>query len=94
MVNLITWLREYDTCVEANGWNIDAKIKKFPAFLHGEAASHFYTLDEESCKTYADATKALKEAMCPPASKEILYTEFKPRLLRPGEDPSVYKWKL
>ena len=54
-------------------------------------ASHFYALDEESCKTYANATKALKEAMCPPACKEVLYAAFEVRLLRPGEDPSVYK---
>ena len=88
------WLREYDACADANGWNAEAKIKKLPAFLRGEAASHFYTLDEESRESYADATKALKEAMCPPACKEVYYAEFEARLLKPGEDPRLYKWEL
>ena len=39
-------------------------------------------------------TKALKEAMCPSACKEVFYAEFEARLLKPGEDPSAYKWEL
>ena len=92
--DLTTWLQEYDACAEANGWTADAKIKKLPAFLRGEAASHYYALEEDSRKSYADATKALKEAMCPSACKEVFYAEFEARLLKPGEDPSVYKWEL
>ncbi|CAB3987391.1 ac transposable element-derived 4 [Paramuricea clavata] len=92
--DLTTWLREYDACAEANEWDAAAKIKKLPAFLRGEAASHFYSLNQDSRKTYADATKALKEAICPPACKEVLYAEFEARLLTPGEDPAVYKWEL
>ena len=32
--------------------------------------------------------------MCPAASKEVFYAELKARMLKPGEDPSVYKWEL
>ena len=35
--NFTVWLREYDACAYANGWNTEAKIKKLPAFLRGEA---------------------------------------------------------
>ena len=26
--DIVTWLHEFDTCAEANGWNVDAQIKK------------------------------------------------------------------
>lgn len=32
--------------------------------------------------------------MCPSACKEVYYAEFEARLLKPGEDPTVYKWEL
>ena len=83
------WLRE---CADTNGWNADVKIKKLPAFLRGEAASHFYALDDDSRKS--DATKALKEALCPPACKKVYYAEFESRVLNVGEDPRIYKGEL
>ena len=92
--DLTTWLREYDVCAEENGWTADTKIKTLPAFLRGEAASHYYAVEEDSCKSYVDATKALKEAMCPSACKEVFYAEFEARLLKPGEDPLAFKWEL
>ena len=73
--DIIIWLRELDACAEANGWNAEAKIKKLPAFLRGQAASHFYALNEESRRSYAAATKTLREAMCPPASREVYTTQ-------------------
>ena len=63
--DLTTWLREYDACAEANGWAADAKIKKLPAFLRGESASHYYALEGDSRKSYADATKVLKRSHVP-----------------------------
>ena len=92
--DIITWLREFDACAEANGWNAEAKLKKLPAFLRGQAASHFYALDDESRGSYAVVVKALKEAMCPPASREVYFSDFETRWLKAGEDPSVYKWEL
>jgi hypothetical protein len=44
-------LREYDACAEANEWDAAAKIKKLPAFLRSEAASHFYSLNQELAKS-------------------------------------------
>ncbi|XP_028417289.1 uncharacterized protein LOC114541690 [Dendronephthya gigantea] len=32
--------------------------------------------------------------MCPAACKEVYFAEFEARLLKPGEDPTVYKWEL
>lgn len=92
--DIVAWLREFDACSEANSWKVEDKIKKLPAFLRGQAASHFYAISEDSRKTYADAVKKLTEAMCPKENRETFFAKFEARSLRPGEDPSVYRWEL
>jgi hypothetical protein len=92
--DLATWLREFDACSLANDWKEEDKIKKLPAFLRGPAASHFYAIPPDDRKTYKDAVKMLIGAMCPTAQRENYYAEFEARTLRPGEDPTVYKWDL
>lgn len=92
--DVVVWLREFDACAEANGWKTDDKIKKLPAFLREQAASHFYAIPEDDRKSYEDASKSLKEAMCPQASRENYFAQFESRMLRPGEDPSVFKWEM
>lgn len=92
------WLREFDACAAANGWKVtdatDEKILKLPAFLRGRAASNFYALPENDRKTYADAVKSMRQALCPQANRENFFAEFECRTLRAHEDPSVYKWEL
>ena len=51
-------------------------------------------MSEEERKEYKSAVKGLTEALCPTANREVYYREFESRLLRPGEDPAVYKWEL
>ena len=92
--DLATWLREFDACSLANDWKEEDKIKKLPAFLRGPAASHFHAIPADDRKTYKDAAKMLISAMCPTAQRENFYSEFEARMLRPGEDPAVYKWDL
>ena len=91
---MATWLREFDACSLANDWKEEDKIKKLSAFLRGPAASHFYAIPVDDRKTYKDAAKLLIAAMCPTAQRESFYSEFEARMLRPGEDPAVYKWDL
>ncbi|CAB3982599.1 Hypothetical predicted protein [Paramuricea clavata] len=64
------------------------------SFLRGRAASNFYAIPEGERRTYADAVKAMRGALCPPAKRENFFAEFELRALRPDEDPSVYKWEL
>lgn len=96
--DFVAWLREFDACSAANGWKVtddrDDKILKLPAFLRGQAASHFYAIPSAQRTSYADAIAALKQAMCPAAHRENFYAEFERRTLRPGEDPAVYRWEL
>ena len=92
------WLREFDACSAANGWQVtedkDDKILKLPAFLRGRAASNFYAIPEGERRTYKDAVKSMRWALCPQAKRENFFAEFEQRHLRPEEDPSVYKWEL
>ena len=92
--DIVVWLREFDACALANGWKDEDKIKKLPAFLRGRAATHFYATPAEERATYDAATKKLKQALCPPVERENYYAKFDNRMLRTGEDPSVYKWEL
>ncbi|KAK3751298.1 hypothetical protein QZH41_012203 [Actinostola sp. cb2023] len=92
--DVVTWLREFDACAEANNWKAEDKIKNLPAFLRNQAQSHFYAIPADDRKTYADAAKKLKEAMCPKTGRENYFSQFEGRMLRPGEDPAVYKWEL
>lgn len=92
--DIAAWLREFDACALANGWEDEQKIKKLPAFLRGRAATHFYAIPDEERATYDAAAKKLKRAMCPPVERENHYVRFEGRMLRTGEDPAVYKWEL
>ena len=92
--DVVAWLREFDACALANGWKDEDKIKKLPAFLRARASSHFYAIPADERTTYATATKRLKEALCPLVERENFFARFDARMLRPGEDPSVYKWEL
>ena len=50
------------------------RLKK--AFLQGQAAGHFYAIPEDDRKIYVDASKGLKEALYPEASRENYFAEF------------------
>ena len=89
---------EFDACSAANGWQVtedEDKILKLPAFLRGRAASNYYAIPEGERRTYKDAVKSMRRALCPAqAKRENFFAEFAQRHLRPEEDPSVYKWEL
>ena len=90
------WLRQYECCAVANGWTDEEKFAKLPAFLRGQAASHyFYFLFEgEQKDTYDNLIINLKAALCPQINREVFYREFKDFLLRHNEDSAIYLWSL
>ena len=92
------WLREFDTCCDANGCKVvedrDDKILKLPMFLCGKAANHFYVIPVAKHATYKDAVAELKKSLHPTAQHEQFYTKFENRALRSAEEPAVYKWEL
>eukprot|EP00794_Sanderia_malayensis_P020628 gene20628-biopygen17020 len=88
------WLRQFEVCADANGWTEPQRLRKLPAFLRGLAATHFYALTDEQRDTYQNLIANLTAALCPAICRETYYTEFGERMLRSGEDPSVYLWAL
>ena len=61
------WLREFDACCAANGWQVtednDGKIIKLSAFLRGRAASNFYAIPAANRTAYADVVKSMRRAL-------------------------------
>jgi hypothetical protein len=45
------WLRHFDVC-GTSGWSNADQLKTLPAFLHGRAAKHFYSLTTEQQASY------------------------------------------
>ena len=92
--DIVLWLRQFKTCATANGWQAQDKLTKLPASLRGRAPTYFYALRDEQKASYEVLVKNFTEALCPKVDREKFHAEFENRLLRPGEDPAVFLWKL
>ena len=92
--DICSWIRQFEVCASANSWTDEKKLQVLPAFLRGQAATHYFALTAEQTETYADLKKHLKSALCPPVDREKYYADFDNRFLRPNEDPSTYLWEL
>ena len=92
--DFVSWLRNFDCCATANGWEDEDKLKKLPAFLRGPSAAYFHGLPAAQKDTYEHLTAALKIALCPTVNREQFYADFESRFLRPDEDPSLFQWEL
>ena len=92
--DISSWLRQFEVCAIANSWNDEKKLKILPAFLRGQAATHYFALSDDQKETYANLKMHLKSALCPRVDREKYYSDFENRYLRPNEDPSTYLWEL
>lgn len=92
--DIVSWLRQFECCANANSWNEDKKLKVLPAFLRGPAAAYYFALSEEEKDTYAHLKDNLQKALCPEVDREKYFAEFEQRLLRPEEDPALFLWSL
>ena len=92
--DFMTWLRHFDRCSAANGWNDETRLAKLPAFLHGPAAAYFDSLEEEEKNTLPTLLASLQRCFNPAINREIFYQDFEQQALRPSEDPSLYLWRL
>ena len=88
------WLRVFDVCAAANGWDADAKLVKLPAFLRGPALAYYNTLTAAQRNSYGTLASSLKALLCPIVAREQYFQDFERRLLRPDEDPSLYLYEL
>lgn len=92
--NFETWLRHFDRCALANGWNAATCLIKLPAFLQGPAATYFDSLAAEDRESYDQLVESLRKCFNPPAHREKFYQDFQAQELRPSEDPSLFLWRL
>src|SRR5438552_15988495 len=42
--NIVEWIRKFEVCATANGWNAEAQIRRLPTFLDGQAFAVFERL--------------------------------------------------
>ena len=87
--DFVRWLRDFDCCACANGWNDEKKLTVLPAFLWGQASSYFHTLIGDEKNTYEHLTSALCNWFCSKVAREQHCHEFEQRALRPNGEPSL-----
>ena len=73
-----------------NSWFAEEKFVKLPAFLRGDAATHFYALSSDQKDSYETLVRNLKAALCPAVCRELFYADISGHLLHDEEDPTVF----
>ena len=92
--DFVSWLYQFDCCAAANGWDDTKRLAILPVFLHGPAASHYFSLTGDQRDAFASLVKHLRVALCPAINREKYFAAFKQRFLPLQEDPSLFLWDL
>ena len=93
------WLKKFDLCADANGWNTEdggTKQKILPTYLKGRAWVVYDRLTAEQKDTYAHLCTALKGVFSPPTAerRRLSTRQFKDRNWKAGEPMEVYAGEL
>jgi len=75
-------------------WDAANKLVKLPAFLQGLDASYFDSFTADAKSTYDKFTDHLLQSFSLAAEREQYYFQFDEQTLRPGEDPTLFLWRL
>ena len=89
-----SWLRHFEHCASANGWEYDVKLVKLPAFLQGPAAPYSDSFLDEEKSSLRLLTESLSRCFSPAVDREQFYRQFEEQTLWPGEDRSLFLWWL
>ena len=82
------WFQGFEICCSANQWNDEAKARKLPTLLKGEALVTWLELSEEQKDDYKVAKEQLIKKMAP--TEFVSLEEFHSRKMRPGEAIALY----
>ena len=89
--DLEEWMSKF---AKANGWNAEAKAKKLPTFLEGQALVSYLEMPADDRKNYDEIVKALKKEFRPDGARFVAMREFEKRKLLPGESPAMFLHNL
>lgn len=73
------WLKQYEICSLANGWDEQQKRRILPTRLTGKAFFAYADLAPDVNQSFADLTLALRLAIHPPELQNALRMEFRER---------------
>ena len=82
------WFQRFEICCSANQWNDEAKARKLPTLLEGEALAIWLELSKEQKADYEVAKEQLIKKMAP--TEFVSLEEFHSRKMQPGEAIALY----
>ena len=87
------WLRKFELCLTANGWEEDEMLKRLPKLLSGKAFVVFERLGEDKKESFKTLVESIKEAFGGDATSSN-EQEFRRRVRKPAEDIQVFAYAL
>lgn len=85
-----TWIKRFEVCATANGWNATRQLAILPAKLTGRAFHVYEDLNEDQTDTYDHLKAALKEKFTPVGMRSVYEAKFRNRTRNSGESIDDY----